>query len=124
MKREINNIEFLIKKSVKIEDDIIVGNQQLLMQVDEVIEKQIKEHNETNQIICRIEVIEGSISQMKAIVDKVNEDTKEFFERPVGEAFAAEDGDNLGQSPNNRNIESSSMRFYSMELDELKSRFK
>ena len=47
-------MDFLVTKVGKIEDDIIVGNQQLLMQVNEVIEKQISEYDDKNQLENRI----------------------------------------------------------------------
>ena len=80
MIKEINKMDFLVSKVVKIEDDIIVGNQQLLMQVNEVIEKQINEHNDNNnQLFNKVETLEDTLKQMKSIVDKVNEEVREFF---------------------------------------------
>ena len=117
-------MDFLVSKVVKVEDDIIVGNQQLLMQVNEVIEKQINEHNDNNQLFNKVETLEDTLKQMKSIVDKVNEEVREFFERPVGASFLSPGTPEKDEQMSFQKIESSPARFNAIELDELKSRFK
>ena len=68
--------------------------------------------------------VEETINQMKSIVDKVNEEVKEFFDRPVGTSFINLNPPEKDEPVSMQKFESRSNRFNAIELDELKSRFK